>query len=59
MSKKEVWKNINNKNPILTPEYIENTIFPKEIKEFMIKNISWKNKLLEEEVKCEEIFTKG
>lgn len=39
---KKTWSNKNNESPVLTPEYIQNSILPQETKDFMIKNIPWK-----------------
>lgn len=40
----------NNESPVLSPEYIRNSVLPEEVKKFIIENIQWKNKT---EKKCE------
>ncbi len=34
----------NSQDPVLSPEYIRNTILPDDVKKFMIENLPWKEK---------------
>ncbi len=41
-SKPLIFKNTIEGSPVLSPQYIKNSVLPEEIKKFMIKYLPWK-----------------